>query len=86
MATQHKGMLILMPQLRAELGGRSRQWVYTQLRCDPTFPKPVKTGPYSIAWLRAEVEEWVSNLPRVEQNGLSSIETRKMAQEARGGL
>ena len=34
--------------------GRSRSRVYG----DPTFPKPIKLGPNTSAWLRSEVEAW----------------------------
>ena len=29
---------------------------------DGRFPKRIKIGPNSVAWLRCEVEEWLKNL------------------------
>lgn len=28
-------------------------------RFDPTFPKPVKVGSQSVAWLQSEVDAWI---------------------------
>ncbi len=27
---------------------------------DPTFPKPIKIGARSVAWIESEVDEWIS--------------------------
>ena len=34
--------------------GRCRSRIYG----DPTFPKPIRLGPNTSAWLRSEVEAW----------------------------
>ncbi len=80
--TVTKARFMLMRDMQADFG-RSRQWFYTKLRDDPTFPKPVKIGAFSIAWIRSEVESWIQHLPRVQATGLSSVELRKMAQTRR---
>lgn len=33
----------------------------TILRGPEGFPKPIKLGPHSIGWLRAEVEKWLAD-------------------------
>jgi len=38
-----------------ELTGLSRSSIYA----DPQFPKPVKIGPRSVAWVDAEVRDWI---------------------------
>lgn len=35
---------------------RGRTAIYT----DPTFPKPIKVGTRSVAWIEREVDEWIS--------------------------
>lgn len=27
---------------------------------DPTFPKPIKIGARSVAWIESEIDEWIS--------------------------
>ena len=46
--------LIKRPEVEAKTG-RSRSAIYS----DPTFPKPVRTGPNSVAWVAAEVDRWI---------------------------
>ncbi|MGZ4958360.1 MAG: helix-turn-helix transcriptional regulator [Methylomonas sp.] len=76
--TPAKGMLMSVRDLQAETG-RSRQWIYDKLRNDPSFPKPLKTGGHSIAWLRTEFESWVFSLPRYVPTGVSAVDRRKLA-------
>ncbi len=38
--------------------GKSTVWAKT--KTDPSFPKPFKLGPRTTAWLRAEVEAWMT--------------------------
>jgi len=49
-----------------ELTGLSRSSIYA----DPQFPKPVKIGPRSVAWVEAEVRDWIC--ARIEARGLGS--------------
>ena len=61
---------------------RSRQWIYTQLKDNPAFPRPVKTGPRTIAFVRTELDAWIERLPRAEFNGLSAVEQRRRSGRA----
>lgn len=35
---------------------RGRTAIYT----DPTFPKPIKLGARSVAWLESDIDAWIS--------------------------
>lgn len=46
--------------------GFRRSTIYAALnpgtkRFDPDFPKPVKIGPGSVAWVESEVEAWIQD-------------------------
>ncbi|MFL9916412.1 AlpA family phage regulatory protein [Paraburkholderia fungorum] len=70
----------------ALFGDRSRQWVYDKLRKDPSFPRPVKLGGYTIAWRLSELRAYISQLPRAELSGLSGPDQRTLdAQRREGG-
>lgn len=47
-----------------ETTGLSRSSIYA----DPKFPKPVKIGPRAVAWVEAEVAEWID--ARMLERGL----------------
>jgi predicted DNA-binding transcriptional regulator AlpA len=50
---------------------KSRVQLWRDIRAG-LFPAPIETGPNSVAWLRAEIEEWKRTRPRrtyrAEQN------------------
>lgn len=75
--------LISMKYIQAACGGRSRGWVYDQLRSDPTFPHPVKTGPHSISFRKSELDAWIAQLPRAPLDGIDAVTRRQQAK--RGG-
>ncbi|EAX8476399.1 AlpA family transcriptional regulator [Salmonella enterica] len=39
--------------------GLKRSQIYAYMRTDD-FPKSVKIGPSSVAWLESEIEEWIN--------------------------
>ncbi|EGT0668112.1 AlpA family transcriptional regulator [Citrobacter werkmanii] len=39
--------------------GLKRSQIYTYMRTGD-FPKSVKIGPSSVAWLESEIEEWIN--------------------------
>lgn len=44
--------------------GLSRSTIYTRLdknspHFDPSFPKPIKLGAMSVAWVESEILEWI---------------------------
>lgn len=47
--------LIKLAQVKSKTG-RSRTSIYT----DPTFPKAIKIGARSVAWIEREIDEWVA--------------------------
>lgn len=69
----------------ALFGDRSRQWVYDKLRKDPSFPRPVKLGGYSIAWRMSELRTYIAQLPRAELSGLSGPDQRMLNLQHREG-
>lgn len=55
--------LIRIPEMEA-ITGYKRPTIYKRLKDDPTFPKPVplsnsKSRGAPVAWVLAEVQEWV---------------------------
>ncbi|ANC41276.1 DNA-binding protein [Hafnia alvei] len=52
---QHK--LIRLPKV-VELTGRSKTRIYDDIK-NNTFPKQIKTGPRSVAWLENEINNWI---------------------------
>ncbi|WP_227243979.1 helix-turn-helix transcriptional regulator [Paraburkholderia caribensis] len=74
--------LIKIARVQSMLACGSRASVYEKLRKDPTFPRPVRVGPHSIAWRLQEVRDYIANLPRHELSGLSGPDQRRAA--ARG--
>lgn len=60
-------------------GGRSRQWIYVQLRRDATFPRPVRTNPHRTEFRKSELLAWIEGLPRAELDGVDAITRRQQA-------
>lgn len=44
--------------------GLGRSTIYNYI-ADKTFPKPVKLGKRSVAWVESEVQDWI--LARIEE-------------------
>lgn len=40
--------------------GLSKSSIYNQI-ADGTFPEPVPIGARAVAWVEAEIEEWINN-------------------------
>lgn len=57
-------MVLRMRDL-VELLGICRSTIY-KLRKAGDFPEPVKVGPRSIGWRRADIEEWLEGRERVD--------------------
>ncbi|MEE9304119.1 MAG: AlpA family phage regulatory protein [Thiotrichaceae bacterium] len=49
---------IPLPEVQKITGGKSRSTIYRWSRTG-IFPKPRKTGPNSIGWLKSEIDEWL---------------------------
>lgn len=49
--------LLRRPQVE-KMTGYSRSSIYLKIQ-DGTFPKPVKLGPRAVAWIEAEVMQWI---------------------------
>jgi prophage regulatory protein len=46
--------------------GLSRSTIYARLdkhspHYDPTFPKPITLGSTSVAWIEAEIQQWIAS-------------------------
>ncbi len=61
MSTQENRILRLREVMR--LTGLSKTTIHRRYR-DGTFPRPLRLGPQSIGWRRAEILEWLESLPR----------------------
>lgn len=59
--TTHR--LIRIKEVASRIGiGRSTiyDWMNTKSpRFDQSFPKPIKIGPNSVAWLEQDINEWI---------------------------
>lgn len=44
-----------------EKTGRHRSSIYRALTDDPSFPKPVKFGARSIAFVESEIDQWIAD-------------------------
>jgi prophage regulatory protein len=54
--------------------GLSRSSVYNKLDArsshyDPTFPRQVRLGAASVAWVESEVEEWIESRIKMREEG-----------------
>lgn len=49
--------LIKMPVVMARTS-MSKPYIYAQMK-DGTFPKPIKTGKRSVAWVEGDVQKWI---------------------------
>ena len=54
--------ILRLPEVM-RLTGLSKATIHRRYR-DGTFPRPLRLGPQSIGWRRAEVLEWLESLPR----------------------
>ena len=61
MAAQENRILRLPDVMR--LTGLSKATIHRRYR-DGTFPEPLRLGPQSIGWWRAEILEWLESLQR----------------------
>ena len=71
MPAQENRILRLPEVMR--LTGLSKATIHRRYR-DGTFPEPVRLGPQSIGWWRAEILEWLESLQRA---GAALDESRK---------
>ena len=55
--------LIRLPEVSTR-SGKTRSRIYADIQ-DGTFPRPVKTGNRTVAWVEAEVDDWIA--ARVEE-------------------
>ncbi|MEW5561566.1 AlpA family transcriptional regulator [Enterobacter asburiae] len=49
--------LIRLPKV-IEITGKSRTRIYEDMKVN-LFPKAIKTGPRSVAWVEQEIAEWI---------------------------
>ncbi|PHM64031.1 dipicolinate synthase [Xenorhabdus stockiae] len=56
--TTLKTSLIRLPEVQRRTG-YSKAWIY-KLISDGEFPKQVKIGPRSVAFIEAEIDNWVA--------------------------
>ena len=59
-----KDKFLRLPAVK-EITGRSRSSIYADMETGD-FPKSIKTGPQSIAWLESELEAWMDD--RIEKS------------------
>ncbi|MCW6542986.1 helix-turn-helix transcriptional regulator [Yersinia ruckeri] len=51
--------LIRLPKV-IEITGKSRTRIYEDIKKN-AFPKQVKTGMRSVAWIEKEIDDWIEN-------------------------
>ena len=51
--------LIRLNQVMTKIG-MGRSWVYSKV-AEGTFPQPVNFGGRAVAWVEAEVDNWIRN-------------------------
>ena len=57
--TQHAITILRRRQVEARTGlGRST--IYSRMKEDPAFPRPVSIGARAVGWLEHEVDEWLA--------------------------
>ena len=62
-------MILRMSAVVAMTGiSRSRIYVFMAREDDP-FPKPIRLGPNSVGWRKAEVEAWLDSRERAGSAG-----------------
>ena len=54
--------ILRLPEVM-RLTGLSKGTIHRRYR-EGTFPRPLRLGPQSIGWPRAEILEWLESLPR----------------------
>lgn len=52
--------LLRLPEV-TEMTRLTRSTIYRKIAAE-SFPRPVHLGPKSVAWIEAEVEEWMTQL------------------------
>ncbi|ECG4949224.1 TPA: AlpA family transcriptional regulator [Salmonella enterica] len=57
-STSQSHRLLRLPQV-LDKTGLKRSQVYTYMKTGD-FPKSVKIGPASVAWLESEIDEWIN--------------------------
>ena len=61
--------ILRMPAVIAMTGiSRSRIYVYMSRETDP-FPRPIRLGPNSVGWRKAEIEAWLDTRERAGSAG-----------------
>ena len=48
-----------LPQVKDLVGFKSNSQIYALIK-DGRFPQPVKIGGRAVAWVRAEIENWIA--------------------------
>ncbi|MFL6615160.1 MAG: helix-turn-helix transcriptional regulator [Pantoea agglomerans] len=61
--------LIRMPEVLFKTGFK-KSWIY-QLISINSFPKPIRMGPRAIAFVEAEIDQWVTE--RINESRLNEI-------------
>lgn len=54
----HSLRLLRLPQVLDKTGLKRAQ-IYTYMKSG-SFPKSIKIGPSSVAWLESEIDEWIN--------------------------
>jgi prophage regulatory protein len=58
--TANKARLVRFPEV-INRTAKSRSRIYAEIELG-IFPRPIKLGPKSIAWLESEIDEYINNL------------------------
>jgi len=66
-AKQHK--MLRRPSVES-ITGLSRSSIYAKM-ADGTFPKPIKLGERSVAWLESDVQGWLNECIAASRGGVN---------------
>ncbi len=66
-------VLLRLPAVRQRIG-LSTATIYRRI-AEGTFPRPLKVGAQSVAWIEAEIQQWLRTcFVRSRQSNLTTVE------------
>ncbi len=65
----HKPRLIRLPDVRIKTG-LSRSTIYERM-ADETFPSAINLGGRSVAWIEAEIDDWI--LAQIQKSRIAGV-------------
>lgn len=73
--------LLRLPDVESKTG-KSKQAIYAAIRAG-TFPDPVPIGRNSVAWLEAEVDQWIADRLTDRARNRAQRKTKPITQQGK---